>query len=154
MKALLLLISIAYSVDSVNYSNLRNLYSEAANDKYKAKLLMSECETYMSDNYIAKGYYGATKMLMAKYYFNPYSKLKTFSEGKSIIESAIASNPSSTELRYLRFTIQTNSPSYLGYKSEINSDKQFLISSLSSMYDMELKEIINSYLKNYAKQNK
>ena len=85
-------------------------------------------------------------MIMAKYYLNPYSKLSSFSEGKSFLESSIEKDTANVELRYLRLTIQNNAPSFLGYKSKVDDDRNFLTSSLSKLKDEELKTIISKYL--------
>jgi hypothetical protein len=125
---------------------LRNLYSGAYNNEEDARQLIQETDK-QSNNTMVMGYFGAAKMLMARYYFNPFTKLNTFNNGKEILESAIRSDNLSPELRYLRLTIQMNSPSFLNYNKNIKDDKAFLSASLSTMNDEQLKTIILTYLK-------
>jgi hypothetical protein len=49
-------------------------------------------------------------------------------------------------LRYLRFTIQANAPSILGYNKNINEDKLFLINSVKNIDDEDLKNSVVSFL--------
>jgi hypothetical protein len=86
-------------------------------------------------------------MMMAKYVFNPYTKLSNFNRGKTLLENCIATGKENVELRYLRFTVQVNAPAFLGYKDNIQSDKTFLVNSLSALNDSELKQMIVSSLK-------
>lgn len=85
-------------------------------------------------------------MMQAKHAFNPISKWNLFKDGKKILESAIASDPNNIELRYLRLTIQSNVPSFLGYSGKIETDKAFLLSKLNSITDKELHQMVTSYL--------
>lgn len=100
------------------------------------------------NNPLLFGYKGSAIMMMAKHVFNPFSKLSYFKKGKNILESAIQADQKNVELRFLRYTIQTNIPSFLNYDNNVESDKAFLTKSLSKLNDMKLKKIISSYLKN------
>jgi len=150
MKTLIVLLLLAYSPKVFNPSAFRQLFAEAATEEGKAEMLMRESKKHMPENYVATGYYGAAKMLIAKYYFNPYSKLKTFSEGKETLEAVLCTHPGDVELRYLRLTIQSNTPAFLGYKSEMKADREFLADSLAGLKDEELKTIIVNYLENHV----
>ena len=85
-------------------------------------------------------------MVKARYAINPYIKLKDFNKGKTWIETAIKRDTAEVEMRFLRFTIQTNLPSFLKYNSSIMADKNFLLIHFSSLIDHQLKENIYRYL--------
>jgi len=143
----LFIISLFFSTtSSPNISYFRKLFAESSTNEMMAKVLLQDGDKYSSQSIVYNGYYGAGKMIMAKYYLNPYSKLSSFSEGKSILESSIEKDTANVELRYLRLTIQNNAPSFLGYKSKVDDDRNFLTSSLSKLKDEELKTIISKYL--------
>lgn len=86
-------------------------------------------------------------MLMAKHVINPFSKLSYFKKGRIMLEKAINTDKNNVELRFLRYTIQTSVPAFLNYSQDKKQDKEFLISSLVSLEDHELKQAINNYLK-------
>jgi hypothetical protein len=144
MKLLLLLFFLPL-VNS-DLSSLRSLYQEASKDEAKANKLLVIADKNSSNNSVFYGYKGAAKIIMAKYAFNPYTKWNLFNEGKDILESAIASDVNNVELTYLRLTIQMNAPNFLGYKSNIDSDKKFLKENINGLNDKELQSIIKNYL--------
>lgn len=93
------------------------------------------------------GYRAGATMLMAKHSLNPFNKLSYFKKGKTMLEKAIQAENNNVELRFLRYTIQTNVPSFLGYSSELIKDRSFLQQSVAGVRDAELKKIITAYLK-------
>ncbi len=56
-------------------------------------------------------------------------------DGAAIIDRAIVKDSESIELRFLRFTIQVNSPALLNYKRNISEDKQLLTKGLPLIED-------------------
>lgn len=92
------------------------------------------------------GYRGAAIMLMAKHAGSPFSKLSYFRKGRKVLDSALVIHPGDIELRYLRFTIQTNVPSLLGYNDDIKGDKQYLLSHMATVTDSKLYDNIYHYL--------
>ena len=99
------------------------------------------------NNALFLGYRGSTNMLMAKYLINPFTKLSYFKKGKLMLEKAIQFDQKNIELRFLRYTIQTNVPSFLNYSDNKENDRVFLLQSLNSLNDLKLKNIISTYLK-------
>jgi len=93
-------------------------------------------------------YKGASEMIQAKYAFNPINKFKRFRNGKSLIEQAIHRDAKDLEMRFLRFSIQCNLPSFLGYNDSINRDKFLLIKTMNEINDQELKQNIIKYMLN------
>ncbi len=145
---LLAILFLSFSIPNSNYNlaALRNLYEGAAVDETKAQELITVSKPYLNIH-TARGYYGAGKIIMAKYYYNPYSKLKTFNEGKGFLEAAIKADYANAELRFLRLSIQKNVPSLLGYNNNIEDDKKYLNNCLPLLNDKQLKSMITNYLK-------
>ena len=75
----------------------------------------------VSEVYLASAY-----MQKAKYVFSPYNKLKYFNKGKDMLEAFLSKNPNSVDGKYVRYLVQRNAPSFLGYSSEIESDREFI----------------------------
>lgn len=124
---------------------IRNLYEQAA-IKEDAQLKLNALLLSKVENAVLNGYKGANLMISAKYVFNPVRKLSRFNKGKVQMEHAIEREPKNLELRYLRFTIQTNLPVFLGYSGNIIKDKEFLISHLATVSDVDLRNRIVAYL--------
>jgi hypothetical protein len=104
-----------------------------------------------TNNPLLFGYRGGATMLMAKHAFNPFSKLSYFKKGKLMLESAIKADHTNVELRFLRYTIQTNVPGFLNYSSDKNLDRTFITQSLARLKDQELKKIISEFLLKHSK---
>jgi hypothetical protein len=65
---------------------------------------------------------------------------------KNSIKKAIARDPLNLEMRFIRYSIQSNLPAFLGYRDELDTDKQFLLDKTRYSKDLELKEMILNYL--------
>lgn len=91
-------------------------------------------------------YRGVSEMMGAKYVLNPMTKLKRFKSGKTLIEKAVKNDPDEMEIRFLRFTVQTNLPAFLGYNSNISSDKKLLLDNVHKLTDPQLRKNILGYL--------
>jgi hypothetical protein len=96
---------------------------------------------------IKLAYYASAIMASAKYKFNPASKLSTFNTGKKILENSIKTDSLNIETRYIRFTIQNNVPSILGYKQHLINDKKYLLNNIYKIKntDTELYIKITTY---------
>lgn len=127
---------------------VRNMYSKApATEKHCKSLLELLNPVNERQHPLLGGYKGCATMIMAKHVFNPFSKLSYFNKGKKILEQAIAADTANVELRYLRFTVQTNSPVFLGYNGKLTADRAFLQRNLPHVKDASLSLMISTALK-------
>jgi len=122
------------------------LHNATSNEEACNKLISMLVPFNETNNPLLYGYRGGATMLMAKHAFNPFSKLSYFKKGKNILENAIKADRNNVELRFLRYTIQTNVPGFLNYNSDKNLDRAFISQSLSKLKDQELHKIISAYL--------
>lgn len=143
---LLLLIPILLQAEEWNMITIRNLYVKASESKENAEKFKSAVEGIQNPNQCIKGYIAAANMIEAKYAFSPYTKLSLFNKGKGLLETAIKNDPNHIELRFLRLGIQTNAPSFLGYSSQIQTDKSFILSKYVLQTDLDLKNRIKSFM--------
>src|SRR5687768_14330751 len=120
---LIILFTLLFGYGDITY--IRELYTKAAFTESQNKLLLNTLNKNNKLDVTCEAYRGAATILMAKHSINPYSKLKHFYDGKKILEAAIKKDPGNVEARYLRFTIQSNVPDFLGYNNEIQADKTF-----------------------------
>lgn len=127
---------------------IRSLYSAAgiAHDSSEAlnNLLASVNDKSAA---VLVCYKGAARMISAKYTHNPLKKYSAFVKGKKLVEAAVARDSSNIEIRFLRFTIQTNLPGFLNYHDNINSDKQYIFSHYHFVNNPALRHLIVNYFK-------
>ena len=126
---------------------VRGLYQQAALEKNACERLIDQLSTFnVETNPLLFGYKGSATMMMAQYVSNPFSKLSNFYKGKNMLDEAIQADQENMELRFLRFAAQTEAPAMLGYRGEIEQDKNLILSSLPASDDLSLKQLIIGYL--------
>lgn len=146
-----LLVTLLSAHSTPALEEVRTTYQKAASSEKSCKELIHLLNPYTEmNNTLLSGYKGSATMMMAKYVFSPVSKLNYFNKGKKILENAIEKDKKNVELRFLRYSIQTNIPFFLGYKGNIETDKNFLVASITKINDEALKTLVITYLKKYG----
>lgn len=79
---------------------------------------------------IKKAYLASAKMASAKFKTFPLAKYQAFLEGKNLLEESVALDKQNPEIRFVRFVIQSNLPSFLFYSQNIIEDKAFITKAL------------------------
>ena len=110
--------------------------------------------TDISKNNLLLGYKGAVEMGMARHHPNVFKKMGFFGDGKDFLEESIENDQENIELRFLRLTIQTNLPSFLGYSSEKENDKVFVLKNLESAPNAEFKKRVRNFISHAEKEGK
>lgn len=129
------------------HNEIRSLYKKAAFEETSCQKLLKLLEPYNEhNNALMAGYKACATMMMAKHLLNPYRKLFNFMRGKELLEKSINTDRNNVELRFLRFTIQTNTPYFLDYNNNILQDKLFLINAISGISDPKLKQLMTDFL--------
>jgi hypothetical protein len=73
-----------------------------------------------------QAYEGALLMKRAGLRSLPVDKMHDFKKGHAQLESAIASDTSNTEYRFLRLCIQEQAPSFLHYNEDLDRDNLYI----------------------------
>ena len=145
MKLLMLLLSVLlmnFSFNSSDLNEVRSSYSKAVLDKKLCEKMIEDLELSKEKSVIALAYLGAYQTVWANHIFNPLTKLATFKKGKKNIELAISKEPENIEIRYIRFSVQKNAPSFLGYNSHLKEDRDFLVKNKKKSIQICLKKIL------------
>ncbi len=128
----------------VSLQQARSIFEQAPLSEQKAADFLAEISATKNNTLI--GYKGALTMIMAKHTINPFKKLDCFNTGKLLLEQALKKEPNNVELRYLRFSIQCNTPSFLDYYGQKQTDKLFLLKQTKAMKDADLKNRIVQFM--------
>lgn len=149
MKTLLILYTFIGNISMNTLSEIRKDFMASADDKAFACRLqqLTDAQDFQHDP-LMEGYKGVSLIMDCKYENNPFSKLADFRTGKKYIEEAIDAQPGNAELHFLRYTVQTNAPSWLGYHGNMAADKAVLMSYLAvkDNKDPELYHMISDYM--------
>ncbi|PBQ30988.1 hypothetical protein CNR22_04120 [Sphingobacteriaceae bacterium] len=150
MLKLYLLLVLTFSVTvSPDLKKIRALYSKMSQNEESANAFKDLVTNSQNVNLnLKQAYSAAVEMALAKYKYNPIAKLNAFNSGKNRLESIIKADSSIFEIRYIRFTIQQNIPSFLGYNNNLVKDRTFLINHLKLIKaeDPDLFSSVYAYL--------
>jgi hypothetical protein len=131
--------------------NIRRLYQRAALYKTDAQELDKLVREVNSKSLpLLLCYKGANEMIKAKHSFNPIAKLDQFSRGKNFISTAFSRDSLNLEMRFIRFSLQSNLPGFLGYRGYLKTDKIYILGHLADCPDADLKHMVTNYLTNSA----
>lgn len=151
MKKFLFCILLLYLVQTghaqgLNLNNVRKDFNKGVKNQELCEMHLETLEKY-AKNSVEKGYEAAFHMFMAKHTGNPIKKMSYFNGGKKMLEKQIKIDPNNVELRFIRLCIQYYIPTYLGYRDNIEQDKDFLVSNLYKLNDEKTKDMLFDYLK-------
>lgn len=110
--------------------------------------MISELEKVKNDSAVNLAYLGGFQTIWANHVFSPIKKLNTFKEGKKNIEQAIKKAPDNVEIRFIRLSVQKNALSFLGYKSNVKEDEEFIRKNRNP----EISEIVNKNIDELLKR--
>jgi hypothetical protein len=146
-KGIQLFMFLLMVVQLVAYIDLRNQFDKAIYSKSIAESLKQTLQQKSSLTSLELGYLGATKMLLAKHYYNPFNKLEIFNQGKVDLENALKKDKNNAEIIFLRYSCAKNAPHFLNYYQNLESDRIFLENAVTSITDNDLKNRIKVFLK-------
>lgn len=137
---------VQFNVFAIELDYVRANYDKAFTDKKLCSQMIEDLkEAEQTPLFLA--YLGALQTIWANHVFNPLSKLATFKKGKNNIELAISKEPENVEIRYIRFSVQKNAPSFLGYNNNLKEDRDFLVKNKKNINSDLLQKNIETLLK-------
>lgn len=150
MKTILLLIflvNLSFSVAQSNLDSLRIAYPKAISNKKLCQNILIQLEKNIS-NPVELAYLGAFQAVWANHTKNPLEKLNTFKKGKENLEKAIVLQADNIEIRFLRLSIQQNSPKILGYFRNLEEDENYILGHFAKIENQNLEVLIFNYFMN------
>lgn len=141
-----LVLSSAF-VSKTELQQIRSLYEKAYHSEEDARFFADYLSNLdIENNNVVLGYRASAQFYLSKYAWNPFQKFKHFNKGKDLMEKAIENQPDNSELRFLRLAVQENIPSFLFYSDNLEEDKTYILNTLNSLNDQDLKKRISMYL--------
>ncbi|WP_310992925.1 hypothetical protein [Aequorivita marina] len=142
-----LLVSVYASAQSL--AETRTQYPEAVkNSEVATKLDEELTDVKLTDKPVLAAYKGAALTLKAKFAKGIKHKKEFFKEGVSFIEAAVKADSTNIEIRYLRMSVQENSPKILGYHKDVAEDKAFILKNYSVVSSRNLKDAVKKFVLN------
>lgn len=113
------------SVSSIE--DIRKKYQLAVYDSKVANALSDKLSKIDNPDALTLAYKGCTEALKAKHAWNPYNKLDYMNSFDKIITEAVLKSSDDIEIRFLRFSVQLNTPKYLGLSKNLAEDKAMIV---------------------------
>jgi hypothetical protein len=129
MKLLLVVLTLLLNLQVVSAQveeRMRQLFFQC-NNPSGIQNYYNETLGLSSQNALHRGYKGSAMAMLAGTKSGVQEKFSVFSEGKKELEAAIAMDPSSYELRFLRYAVQSEVPMIVGYKGNVKEDIDYLL---------------------------
>ena len=141
----LLFISLLFFQPSSSVEEVRKQFPEISTEE-QADAFIEELKN--DDSAEAKGYTAAMVFMKSRFVTFPFTKLKYFKKGKTILDETIIESPSNIEIRYIRFLMQKQIPDFLGYNDNIKEDFNVIVDGIKmSNLQSEMKsEIVKNML--------
>tara|TARA_X000000368_G_scaffold378097_1_gene332246 strand:+ start:1670 stop:2161 length:492 start_codon:yes stop_codon:yes gene_type:complete len=134
-------------------TKLREVYAASKNDIKSCKKLYDLSKNCSSKLYPVQFTYNVISHLMECHFIkNPFIKYKKFKESIKQLDNIIYLNPKCIEIRFLRYLTQLNSPVFLGYNANLDTDYKFITNNISSENE-DLRSFILTILDNINNSN-
>jgi len=117
----------AQSFTNSDYVGIRKTIVLAVNNERITDSLLQKLSPFSDKNPLLLGYVATLQALKSKHHWNPYSKLKYLQLATKNMNKAVAGAPMNLEIRFMRFSIQHYTPSFLGYSKQLAEDRQVLV---------------------------
>jgi len=153
VKLLLLLFSTFLSLVSdaspYSVSNLRRQYQLAAVDKQAGEKFYQLMAAYTQQDAVVLAYKAAAEAIRARD-ASMFNKLTYVQNASKQFAQAVQLDAGSAEIRFLRLSVESNLPAFLGLSQHVDEDRQFLVKALlahpGSGIDTESFELVRSFM--------
>lgn len=133
MKLLLTLFLsiISFVSDATPYSlpNLRRQYQQAAASKEAGEKFYKLMSAYTQRDAVVLAYKAAAEAIRARD-ASMFNKLTYVQNAAKQFDEAVKIDPSNAEVRFLRLSVESNLPGFLGLSTHVDEDRQFLVDTL------------------------
>jgi hypothetical protein len=136
--------------DGFALKELRRLLYESDNSKATGDRFYKKMQHYNGQEPVVLAYKGASEAIRAKYAGNPMAKLNHLKAAHRFFEQAVASDRTNPEIRFIRYSVESNTPKILNMRQNLQTDKKIIIDNIlrypKSDLDAETYKIARSFL--------
>ncbi|MBC8082936.1 MAG: hypothetical protein H7Z21_06955 [Hymenobacter sp.] len=110
-------------------SNLRRQYQQAATGKEAGEKFYQLMAAYQQQDALVLAYKAAAEAIRARD-ASMLNKLTYVQNAMKQFEQAVKLDADNAEIRFLRLSVESNVPSFLGLSQHVDEDRQFLLNTL------------------------
>ncbi len=105
----------------------RRSYLEGVKTEAGAVKLEAQTRNWQGKEALMQAYHGVALALKAKYSYNPYTKVNAVKDGAVLLNAAVNRAATDTEIRFLRYSVEVNTPSMVGISTHLAADKAHIL---------------------------
>ena len=117
----------AISPSAPQWIQIRTAYRTALNNNDHVNTFESTCKSHSQTDALAKAYYGTALALRARASIAPTTKLSLANQAETHLNAAATSQPKNLEIRFLRYSFEYGTPSFLNMKKNMLADKPLAV---------------------------
>jgi hypothetical protein len=150
---------MAFVIPSLNTNsfaieNLRKVYLKAIDNATINDSILQYLEKMPQKTPIIVAYQGACEALQAKHSYNPYKKIEYLKKAQKTLSFAIQQAPTNIEIRYLRFSILHNCPSFLGNTQHLEQDRLAIMTHINDQENKNIDKVTLHLIINFLLKSK
>jgi hypothetical protein len=120
---------VSADVSPYSVSNLRRQYQQAAASKEAGEKFYKLMAAYEQQDAVVLAYKAASEAIRARD-ASMFNKLTYVQNASKLFDQAVKLDGSNPEIRFLRLSVESNLPSFLGLSPHVEEDRQFLVQTL------------------------
>lgn len=117
---------LSLPVSTYSPAALRRQYEQAAASKEAGEAFYQHLHDYHGQEALVLGYKAASEAIKARD-ASMLNKLTYVQQAARTFEQAVGLDPAGAEVRFLRFSVESNLPPFLGLSKHVEEDKAFLL---------------------------
>lgn len=126
---------------------IRRMYSQASKNSRLANQLYQILSELSTADPLLTAYKAAALALKAKNAWDVFSKMFYINEASQLFAQAVKAADENIEIRFLRFSVQSNIPAFLGLSGQLEEDKNMMLKHIATAeLPVELKQAIAKFL--------
>lgn len=121
------ILALLLQAQTISIQTLRLNYAEIINDEKQCQVYLHYFKNLKNTTTTEKAFWAALTASSAQFIANPFTKIKIVKQAHQLFDDAILKDAANPELRYLRITVEQNTPRILGLSTHIDEDKKILL---------------------------
>ena len=106
---------------------IRTAYRTALTNNNHVNTFESACKSHSQTDAVANAYYATALALRARASITPTTKLSLANQAETHLNAAATSQPKNLEIRFLRYSFEYGTPSFLNMKKNMLADKPLAV---------------------------
>jgi len=123
---------VSFFLSEPNLPQIRETYKSALTNESSVTTLIAITQPHLNHSALSRAFYATAKALEARNATWVSTKLSNAKIAYNQLNTSVSKAPNDGEIRFLRFSFESRTPSVLVMKAHVKEDKAFLIKNLKS----------------------